>query len=57
MKRERVVVFEGMDERDLPLREAAPSTELSQWRGCGPARGEYEAAAEVEYLAPTGGSR
>lgn len=52
MKRERVVVFEGMDERDLPLREPAPETELT-FAGTGPARGEYEAATEVEYLRPT----
>jgi hypothetical protein len=58
MMRERVVVIElGADERDVPVREAAPVTELVEWRGCGAARGEWEAAhpandVAVEYLAP-----
>lgn len=52
---ERIVIHdEGADLlRETVTREAAPSAELAQWRGCGPARGEYEAAAEVEYLRPT----
>jgi len=39
--RERIVVIETFDERDVPVREPAP--ELEVWRGCGPERGEYEA--------------
>jgi hypothetical protein len=52
--RERIVVVETFDERDIPVREAAPSTELAEWTGTGPARGEWEAANDVavEYLAP-----
>lgn len=50
--RERIVIIEGIDERDIPVREVVPSTELVEWRGCGPARGEYEAAVHVEYLPP-----
>ncbi|HVZ88068.1 MAG TPA: hypothetical protein VHG72_13940 [Polyangia bacterium] len=64
MKHERVIVIEGIDERDIPLREVAPSTEMArfapandvdhEWAGTGPARGEYEQAriAVTEYLPP-----
>jgi hypothetical protein len=48
--RERVVVHEHLDERELPVREAAPSVERAELRGCGAARGEYEAT--VEYVPP-----
>ena len=53
--RERLVVIdEGFDLlREAVTREAAPSTELAEWRGCGPERGEYEAQG-VEYIAPEG---
>jgi hypothetical protein len=53
MKGERIIVFEHLDERELPVRETAPTVEIAAWRGCGAERGEYEAAVEVEYLRPT----
>ncbi len=56
--RERVILIETFDERDLPVREAA--AELEPWRGCGAERGEWEDArandnAAAEYLPPTRG--
>jgi hypothetical protein len=52
--RERIIVIEGIDERDIPLREVAPSTELV-FAGTGPDRVAWEEAANdvrVEYIAP-----
>lgn len=37
--RERIVVIEDFDEREIVVRE--PAAEL-EFRGCGPARGAYE---------------
>lgn len=59
-QRERIVVFEdGADLlREAVVRESAPSTELTEWRGCGAERGAYEEQAQrvtVEYVPP--GSR
>lgn len=55
--RERIVVNEdGADLlREMVTREASPSTDLAEWAGTGPARGEWEAANDVrvEYLRPT----
>lgn len=41
MPRERIVVVEGLDEMDVPVRE--PAAEL-EFRGCGPERGAWEDA-------------
>lgn len=55
MPRERIVVIEAFDERDVPVRE--PAAEL-EFRGTGPSRGEYEdarndnGAVRVEYEPP-----
>lgn len=53
MPRERIIVVETFDERDIPTREPLPSTDLV-FAGTGPMRGEYEQAqaAGVEYLPP-----
>ncbi len=53
--RERLIINdEGADLlREVVTREAAPSTELAEWRGTGPDRGAWEEAqVEVEYIAP-----
>lgn len=58
MHRERIVVIEGLDERDVPVREPAPPLQLMpMFEPIGAGRGEWERAreVEVEYLAP--GSR
>lgn len=49
--RERLVVIETEDEREVVIRE--PAAEL-EWRGCGPERGEYEdrSMAAVFYIPP-----
>jgi hypothetical protein len=51
MPRERIIVFETIDERDLPVREPAAELELA---GTGPTRGTWEEAREVaaEYTPP-----
>lgn len=53
MPREHLVVIEGLDEQDVVIRERVPANEtqsLTEWRGCGAERGDYEGA--VEYLPP-----
>ena len=51
--KERIIVVETLDEREVVIRE--PAAELETWRGCGPERGEWEdeaRRAEAEYLPP-----
>jgi len=55
MTRERIVVIEGIDERDVVTREPAPQLQLMPvFEPLGAGRGEWERAREVEaeYLAP-----
>ena len=59
MKRERVVVFEGMDEMDVPVREPAPLLALMPvFVPMGAGRGEWERAREIEaqYIPPQAAS-
>lgn len=55
---ERIVVYETLDEHDVVIRERVPANEVrlleaAPFAGCGPARGDYEAArAEVDYVPP-----
>jgi len=56
--RERIILIETFDERDVPVREPAP--ELEVWRGCGAERGAWEDrhandnAVAAEYQPPGG---
>lgn len=56
MQRERVVVFEGLDERDIPVREPVPPLALMPiFEPLGERRGEWERVAAqvaVEYVGP-----
>jgi hypothetical protein len=47
--RERIVVLETPDEREVVVREAAQELES---RDCGPERGEERAVAAVLYIPP-----
>jgi hypothetical protein len=55
MVTEHVVVLEGLDESEIPVRvrDASPPL-LAEWAGTGPARGDWEAANEVrvDYMPP-----
>jgi hypothetical protein len=55
MQRERIVIIEGPDEREIVTREAAPMLQLMPiFVPLGSGRGEWERAreVEVEYIAP-----
>lgn len=51
MPKHRIIVEEGVGEKDFVSREPANDAALEAWRGCGAERGAYEASRGTALVA------